>query len=284
MFNKIPVCEDCSNLQIKAYKECMCKKILDLIGAYIGFFYIILVAIPLSAMFIFNTQNKQFSSFLFCFCFFLSGFNIYAIHDYSYFSIVYVNYFVLIFYVVIILFFFIYSHYKIKKVCCKEIYDYLYDDLRDNRMYMYASTMIVFMSITVHDFICYRNSLIPNNSIVVKNLVVNDDFVISNDFAINKSVVDSRQIVAVAILLISCFIGVRMNIYKNKSYSTKIDLDDMTVTDKYLKSDDKDKEGELFIKKSMLKYYKTMETNYQLLLLFFTFLTSVFSLKSFNIF
>ena len=75
-----------------------------------------------------------------------------------------------------------------------------------------------------------------------------------------------------------------MNIYKNKSYSTKIDLDDMTVTDKYLKSDDKDKESELFIKKSMLKYYKTMETNYQLLLLFFTFLTSVFSLKSFNIF
>ena len=36
MSNKIPVCEDCSNLQIKAYKECMCKKILDLIGAYIG--------------------------------------------------------------------------------------------------------------------------------------------------------------------------------------------------------------------------------------------------------
>lgn len=146
-------------------------------------------------------------------------------------------------------------------------------------MYMYASMMIVFMSITVHDFICYRNSLIPNNSIVVKNLVVNDDFVISNDFAINKSVVDSRQIVAVAILIISCFIGVRMNIYKNKSYSTKIDLDDMPVTDKYLKSDDKDKESELFIKKSMLKYYKTMETNYQLLLLFFTFLTSVFSLN-----
>lgn len=82
--------------------------------------------------------------------------------------------------------------------------------------------------------------------------------------------------VSLTLLLVTCFIGFRVKSYNNKYALTKIDIDYMPTANKYSKIGEHERESKLLVKrKSYLKYYKVMETNYLMMSAFFVFVTSV---------
>lgn len=138
-----------------------------------------------------------------------------------------------------------------KKVKCKEIYD----DLKVNCIYMAFST--------AYSFACLFISAYFSSNYVTK---------------IN---------VSLAFMLVTCLIGFRSKSYNNKYALAKIDIDYMSTTNKYSKIGEHERESKLLVKrKSYLKYYKVMETNYLMVSTFFALVTpalginSIISLKS----
>lgn len=133
----------------------------------------------------------------------------------------------------------------VEKVKCKEIYD----DLNVNCIYMACST--------AYSFACLFISACVSSNYVTK---------------IN---------VSLAFMLVTCIIGFRAKFYNNKYALAKIDIDYMSTTNKYSKIGEHERESELLvIKKSFLRYYKTMETNYLMMSALFTFITSVLGVSS----
>lgn len=132
-----------------------------------------------------------------------------------------------------------------KKVKCKEIYD----DLKLNCIYMVCSA--------AYSFACLFISACFSSNYVTK---------------IN---------VSLAFMLVTCIIGFRAKFYNNKYALAKIDIDYMSTTNKYSKIGEHERESELLvIKKSFLRYYKTMETNYLMMSALFLFITSVLGVSS----
>lgn len=87
---------------------------------------------------------------------------------------------------------------------------------------------------------------------------------------------DYIKINALVILIITCCLGVKVKSYNNKYALAKIDIDYMSTTNKYSKIGEHERESKLLVKrKSYLKYYKVMETNYLMMSAFFVFVTSV---------
>ena len=131
-----------------------------------------------------------------------------------------------------------------EKVECKEIHD----DLKPNTLYMLILTTLV--------------GLFGIISICIKS----DNYI---------------KINALVILLVTCCIGVKVKSYNNKYALTKIDIDYMPTSNKYLTINGCEEESELLvIKTSFLKYYKVMETNYLMISALFTFITSVLGISS----
>lgn len=92
---------------------------------------------------------------------------------------------------------------------------------------------------------------------------------------------DYIKINALVILLVTCCIGVKVKSYNNKYTLAKIDIDYMSTTNKYSKIGEHEIESKLLVKrKSYLKYYKVMETNYLMMSALFTFITSVLGISS----
>ncbi|EPI61152.1 hypothetical protein HMPREF1580_00035 [Gardnerella vaginalis JCP8070] len=211
--SKVKTCKEC----IDDCKECIDKKTLDSISCWIVSFYLLLAAIPVSAVFIFYKTD----TFIGCLSILL---------------------FMLAAYITIICFY-AYS----EKVECKEIYD----DLKPNNLYMLILTTLV--------------GLLS----IISTCIKSDDYI---------------KINALVILLVTCCIGVKVKSYNNKYALTKIDIDYMPTANKYSKIRKYVKESELLVKKkSYLKYYKEMETNYLMMSALCTFLTSVLGISSISL-
>lgn len=195
--------------KVKTCKECIDEKTLNNISFCIVLFYVLLAAIPVSAVFIFYKTD----TFIGCLSILL---------------------FMLAAYITIICFY-VYS----EKVECKEIYD----DLKPNNLYMLILTTLV--------------GLLS----IISTCIKSDDYI---------------KINALVILLVTCCIGVKVKSYNNKYALTKIDIDYMPTANKYSKIGEHERESKLLVKrKSYLKYYKVMETNYLMMSAFFVFVTSV---------
>lgn len=207
-----------TNSKVKTCKECIDKKTLDSISSCIVSFYLFLIAIPVSAVFIFYKTNT-----------FIGRLSILL--------------FMLAAYIAIICFY-VYA----KKVKCKEIYD----DLKVNCIYMAYSA--------VFSFACLIISAYFSSNYVTK---------------IN---------VSLAFMLVICIIGFRAKSYNNKYTLAKIDIDYMSTTNKYSKIGEHEIESKLLVKrKSYLKYYKAMETNYLMVSAFFAFVTPVLGINSISL-
>ncbi|MFU0522620.1 permease [Gardnerella swidsinskii] len=138
------------------------------------------------------------------------------------------------------IFFYVYA----KKVECTEIQD----DLKPNTLYMLILTTLVGLSS------------------IISTCIKSDDYI---------------KINALVILLVTCCIGVKVKSYNNKYTLAKIDIDYMSTTNKYSKIGEHEIESKLLVKrKSYLKYYKVMETNYLMMSVLFTFITSVLGISS----
>lgn len=131
---------------------------------------------------------------------------------------------------------------KTKNIKCKE--KEIYDDLNANLNFVAWSAVFVVVCLIISAF-CHSD--------------------------------DTTKItVYLALLSVTCFIGVRAKSCNNKYALTKIDIDYMPTSDKYSKINGCEEESELLVtKKSYLKYYKEMETNYLMMSAFFVFVTSV---------
>ena len=139
--------------------------------------------------------------------------------------------------------FYVYS----EKVECKEIYD----DLKPNNLYMLILTTLVGL-------------------LSIISTCIQSDYYI--------------KINALVILLVTCCIGVKVKSYNNKYALTKIDIDYMPTSNKYLMINACEEESELLVKrKSYLKYYKVMETNYLMMSALCTFITSVLGISSISL-
>lgn len=133
----------------------------------------------------------------------------------------------------------------VEKVKCKEIYD----DLNVNCIYMACSA--------ASSVICLFISALfySNNTIKIT--------------------------VSLTLLLVTCLLGLRAKSCNNEYALTKIYIDYMPTSSKYLTIGEREEERELLvIKKSFLRYYKTMETNYLMMSAFFAFVTSVLGMSS----
>lgn len=138
------------------------------------------------------------------------------------------------------IFFYVYA----KKVECREIQD----DLKPNTLYMLILTTLVGLFS------------------IISTCIKSDDYI---------------KINALVILLVTCCIGVKVKSYNNKYTLAKIDIDYMSTTNKYSKIGEHEIESKLLVKrKSYLKYYKVMETNYLMMSALFTFITSVLGISS----
>ncbi|MFU0564297.1 permease [Gardnerella pickettii] len=84
----------------------------------------------------------------------------------------------------------------------------------------------------------------------------------------------TKVTVYLALLSVTCFIGLRAKSCNNKYALTKIDID-YRNTLKHLKTNVCEEESELLTMMPYLKYYKVMETNYLMMSAFFVFVTSV---------
>lgn len=129
---------------------------------------------------------------------------------------------------------------KKEKVECKEIYD----DLNVNCVSMACSavSLLVLLSISAY---CSSNCV-------------------------------TKITVSLALLFVTCFIGLRAKSCNSKYALTKIDIDCMNTMNKHSEINACEEECKLLvIKMSYLKYYKVMETNYLMMSAFFVFVTSV---------
>ena len=136
-----------------------------------------------------------------------------------------------------------YSH--AEKVECKEIYD----DLEGNIVCMYVSSVSAIVYLII--FTCC-----PLNY-------------------------DIKIVISLILLAVACCLGVKVKSYNNKYVLTKIDIDYMPTTNKYLKIREHERESKLLVtKKSFLKYYKVMETNYLIILVFLVFVASILGVDS----
>lgn len=249
------MCFKNSNLQadskVKTCKDCIDEKTLNSISCWIVSFYLFLVAIPVSAVFIFNEFNKINKSIVckvtcfadFSICSFVCSFVDYIGINFNACIFVCTLIYAGILFLCIRL---IYSRYfKPQKTKCKEIYD----DLKVNRNVMAWSAACVVVCLLIPAFI-------------------------SSDYV-------TKITVYLALLLVTCFIGFRAKYYNKKYALTKIYIDYMPTSSKYLTIGEREEERELLvIKKSFLRYYKTMETNYLMMSAFFAFVTSVLGMSS----
>lgn len=202
-----------TNSQVTTSKECIDEKTLNSISSCIGAFYMLLTFMSVLVLIVFykDVSNGLSIGYLSIFLFSLAA------------------------YITIICF---YSY--AEKVECKEIYD----DLEDNIVYMYVSSVsaIVYLIIST----CF-----PSNY-------------------------DIKIVISLILLTFACFLGIKVKSYNNKYALTKIDIDYMPTTNKYLKIREHERESKLLVtKKSCLKYYKVMETNYLMILALLAFVTSV---------
>lgn len=147
--------------------------------------------------------------------------------------------------IIVFIIFFAVFYFKTKNIKCKEIYD----DLKSNYKYMVFSTISEFICCTISTW-SYSNNII-------------------------------KIAISLALLSVTCFIGLRAKYYNNKYALTNIDIDYMNTMNKYSKTNGCEEECELLvIKMSYLKYYKVMETNYLMMSAFFAFLTPVLGTSS----
>ncbi len=208
-----------SNLQIdskvKTCKDCIDEETLYSICDCTVSFYVFLVAIPVSSVFIF----KAFYKINICGKIPVGGLVIACL-------------------IVAFIIFFVTFYLKTKNIKCKEI---CYD-LKSNYNYMVLSAIL--------ELICY---------------------VIST-----WSYPNIETTVSITLLLVTCFIGFRAKYYNNEYALTKINMDYTNTMNSYSKIREYETEIKLLTKrKSHLKYYKVMETNYLMLSALFVFVTSV---------
>lgn len=245
--SKVKTCKKC----IDDCKECIDKKTLDSISDWIVFFYVVLIAIPVSAVFIFNAFNKTNNSIeckVYCstdcsICSFVCSFVDYVGINFNAYIFVFAIVYAFILFACIG---YIYSHYfNPQKTKCKEIYD----DLEFNRNFMVCSAVFVVACLIVSSFF-YSNYV-------------------------------TKITVSLALLLVTCVLGFLVKSYNSKYALTKIDIDYMSTTNKYSKIGEHERESKLLVKrKSYLKYYKVMETNYLMMSALFLFITSVLGINS----
>lgn len=244
-----PMCFKNRNLQndskVKTCKECIDKKTLDSISCWIVSFYLFLAAIPVSAVFIFKINhsinckvNRKVNRSI---CSFICNFVCSSVNDIKTNpnNLIYVIVYLVILLAGIVLSFLL-LYIKKEKVECKEIYD----DLNVNCVSMACSAVssLVLLSMSAY---CSSNCV-------------------------------TKITVSLALLFVTCFIGLRAKSCNSKYALTKIDIDCMSTKNKYSKIGEHERESELLVKrKSYLKYYKEMETNYLMMSAFFVFVTSV---------
>ena len=237
--------------KVKTSEVCTDKKTLDSISYYIVVFYVFLIAIPVSAVFIFNAFNKTNNSIeckVNCstdcsICSFVCSFVDYIGINFN------ADIFVCTFIYAVILFIYtfkIYSvYFKPQKAKCKEIYD----DLEFNRNFMACSA--AFSVVCLFISACFSSNYV------------------------------TKITVSLALLLVTCVLGFRVKSCNSKYALTKIDIDYMPTTNKYSKIGEHERESKLLVKrKSYLKYYKVMETNYLMMSALFLLITSVLGINS----
>lgn len=238
------------NSQATTSKECIDEKTLNSISCCIGAFYVLLTFIPV-LLFIFNAFHKINNSIeckVNCsadcsVCGFVCSF----VDDVGINFDVYI--FACAFIYAIILFVYDFNIrlvcFKSKKVECKEIYD----DLKDNIVYMYVSSVFAIVCLFI-------STCFPLNYVI-------------------------KIVISLILLAGGCCLGVKVKSYNNKYALTKIDIDYMPTANKYSKIRKHVKESELLVtKKSCLKYYKVMETNYLIILVFLVFVASILGVDS----
>ncbi|MFU0534378.1 permease, partial [Gardnerella pickettii] len=131
------------------------------------------------------------------------------------------------------------------KAKCKEIYD----DLEFNRNFMACSA--AFSVVCLFISACFSSNYV------------------------------TKITVSLALLLVTCVLGFRVKSCNSKYALTKIDIDYMPTTNKYSKIGEHERESKLLVKrKSYLKYYKVMETNYLMMSALFLLITSVLGINS----
>lgn len=210
-----------SNLQIdskvKTCKDCIDEETLYSICDCTVSFYVFLVAIPVSSVFIF----KAFYKINICGKIPVGGLVIACL-------------------IVAFIIFFVTFYLKTKSIKCKEIYD----DLNVNCIYMACSvaSSVICLSISA----CFYSNCV------------------------------TKVTVYLALLSVACFIGLRAKSCNNEYALTKINMDYTNTMNSYSKIREYETEIKLLTKrKSHLKYYKVMETNYLMLSALFVFVTSV---------
>lgn len=203
--------------KVKTCKECIDKKTLDSISFWIVFFYVVLIAIPVSSALIFN-----------------------AFYKINICGKISVGCLISRDLIIAFIIFFVVFYFKTKNIKRTEICD----DLKVNCISMACSA--------ASSVICLFISACFSSNYVTKVTVY------------------------LALLSVTCFIGLRAKSCNNKYALTKIDIDCMNTMNKYSKTNGCGEEGELLvIKMPCLKYYKVMETNYLMMSAFFVFVTSV---------
>ncbi|WP_425664208.1 permease [Gardnerella piotii] len=238
--SKVKTCKEC----IDDCKECIDKKALDSISRWIVSFYLFLIAIPVSAVFIFKINhsinckvNRKVNRSI---CSSICNFVCSSVNDIKTNpnNLIYV---IVYFIILSLCIGYIYLRYfNPQKTKCKEIYD----DLKLNCISMACSAVssLVLLSISAY---CSSNCV-------------------------------TKITVSLALLFVTCFIGLRAKSCNSKYALTKIDIDRMNTMNKYSNTNGCEEECELLvIKMSYLKYYKVMETNYLMMSAFFVFVTSV---------
>lgn len=204
-----------TNSKVKTCKKCIDEKTVNSICDCTVSFYVFLVAIPVSSVFIF----KAFYKINICGKIPVVGLVIACL-------------------IVAFIIFFVTFYLKTKSIKCKEI---CYD-LKSNYNYMLLSAIL--------ELICYVVSTWPYPNI--------------------------KTTVSITLLLVTCFIGFRAKYYNNEYALTKINMDYTNTMNSYSKIGEHERESKLLVKrKSYLKYYKVMETNYLMMSAFFVFVTSV---------
>ncbi|EPI44004.1 hypothetical protein HMPREF1586_00331 [Gardnerella vaginalis JCP8522] len=245
--SKVKTCKEC----IDDCKECIDKKTLDSISRWIGFFYAFLTAISVSAVFIFNVFNKINNSIeckVNCstdcsICSFVCSF----VNDIK----TKPNYCILVYAIIyaIISSLYIFKIYSVYVKPQETKYKEIFNDLKANCVSMACSA--------ASSVICLFISALfySNNTIKIT--------------------------VSLTLLLVTCLLGLRAKSCNNEYALTKIYIDYMPTSSKYLTIGEREEERELLvIKKSFLRYYKTMETNYLMMSAFFAFVTSVLGMSS----
>lgn len=203
--------------KVKTCEECIDKKTLDSISFWIVFFYVVLIAIPVSSALIFNAFYKINTC-----------------------EKIPAGYLISRYLIIVFIIFFAVFYFKTKNIKCKEIYD----DLNVNCVSMACSavSLLVLLSISAY---CSSNCV-------------------------------TKITVSLALLFVTCFIGLRAKSCNSKYALTKIDIDCMNTMNKHSEINACEEECKLLvIKMSYLKYYKVMETNYLMMSAFFVFVTSV---------